>query len=344
MPGINIGIDLGTSTITAFVEGKGIVFAEDNAICYDVLGNEIVAVGNAAGAMCERTPDSLMLVKPMTNGVISNFTDMTEILSYFIERICKNHIFKPNIIISAPSAITSLERKSIIEAACSSGAGKVTVVDEPVISALGAGLSIDKPHGVMVIDLGAGTTDIAVITMGTVAYSVSLKTGGDVMDEAIVQFLKREKDIVVGLPTAKKIKHTLGCAYKRSEELEMSCAGKDYITGMPRYFTVNSNEIYLCLKEHIDDIFKGIMEVLEQTPPELYSDICTEGILLTGGLALLPGLDKELSKKLGIKVTRSADPEHAAAKGAGFILKNMKKLEDNGYNFRSKEITSVYKE
>lgn len=342
MPGINIGIDLGTSTITAFVEGKGIVFSEENAICYDVIGGEIVAIGNSAGEMCDRTPDSLLLIKPMTGGVISNFTDMTLILSHFIEKLCSKHIFKPNIIISAPSGITSLERKSIIEAACTSGAGKVTVVDEPVISALGAGLSIDKPHGVMVIDMGAGTTDIAVITMGTVAYSTSLKIGGDTMDEAIVQFLKREKEIIVGIPTAKKIKHTLGCAFVRSEEIEMNCAGKDYISGMPKYFTVSSSEIFLCLKEHIDEIFKGIMQVLEQTPPELYSDICSEGILLTGGVAKLPGLDKELSKRLGIKVTVSADPEHCAAKGAGYILKNIKKLEDNGYNFRSKEITSAY--
>lgn len=342
MPGINIGIDLGSSTITAFVEGKGIVFAEENAICYDVISNEVVAVGNAAGAMLERTPDSLYIVKPMSGGVISNFTDMTVILSHFLEKICKKHIFKPNVLISAPSAITSLERKSIIEAACSSGAGKVCVVDEPVISALGAGLSIDKPHGVMVIDMGAGTIDIAVITMGTVAYSISDKTAGDAMDESIIQFLKKEKDIIIGLPTAKKIKHTLGCAYKRSEEIEMSCAGKDYISGMPKLFTVNSSEIYECLKDHIDNIFRSIMCVLEETPPELYSDICTEGILLTGGLSKLPGLDTELSKRLGIKVTKSADPEHCAAKGAGYILKNMKVLEDNGYNFRSKEITSAY--
>lgn len=342
MLGINIGIDLGTSCITAFVEGKGIVFSEETAICYDTLNNEIVAVGNAAGKMLEKTPGGMLVKKPMSGGVISDFSVIAQILSHFLLKICKNCVFKPNVIISAPSNVTSLERKTIIEAACTSGAGKVSVIDEPIVSALGAGLSIDKPHGVMVIDLGAGTTDIAVITMGTVAFSTALKTGGDTMDDAICQYLKKEMEIVVGLQTAKKIKHTVGCAYLRSEELEMSAVGKDLITSMPKVFSVTSTQIYDALKEQINEIFKGIMEVLDQTPPELYSDICTEGIILTGGVAKLPGLDKELSKRLGIKVTRAADPEHCAAKGAGYILKNMRQLEDHGYIFRSKEVVSGY--
>lgn len=342
MPGINIGIDLGTSCITAFVAGKGIVFSEETAICYDTLNNEIVAVGNAAGEMLEKTPDGLLVKKPMNGGVISDFSVIAEILSHFLSKICKNCVFKPNVIISAPSAVTSLERKTIIEAACTSGAGKVYLIDEPIISALGAGLSIDKPHGVMVIDLGAGTTDISVITMGTVAYCTCLKTGGDTMDDAICQYLKREMETVVGLSTAKKIKHTVGCAYLRSEEIEMSAFGKDFVSSMPKVFTVTSTQIYDALKDQINEIFEGIMAVLDQTPPELYSDICTEGIILTGGVAKLPGLDRELSKRLGIKVKRAADPEHCAAKGAGYILKNMKQLEDHGYNFRSKEVSSAY--
>ncbi len=337
MPGLNIAIDLGTNSVTAFVQGKGIVFSESTAICYDAYDDEIVCVGNCAGEMFEKTPESLILKKPISDGIISDFTSVVKILSHYIDKLCKNSIFRPNIIISAPSGVTSLEKKAIVEAACSAGAGKVYVIDEPIISALGAGLTIDNPHGVMVLDLGAGSADIAVITMGTVAYCCSLRTGGDAMDEAIVQYVKKNKDIDIGLASAKKIKHTVGCAQKRSEELEMFCVGKNHITGMPETFEISSNEIYEALKDIIEEIFKGIVSVLEQVPPELYSDICSEGILLTGGLAKLPGIDRELSKRLTIKVRKAADPEHCAAKGAGYMLKNMKKLEDHGYYFRSKE-------
>ncbi len=337
MPGINIGIDLGTSCITFFVEGKGIVFSESTAICYDAYDDEVIAVGNAAGEMFDKTPDSLILKRPMTDGVISDFSVTAEIISHFLDKICKNKVFRPNVVISAPSGVTALERKAITEAACTSGAGKVSVVDEPIISALGAGLDIDYPHGVMVVDLGAGTSDIAVITMGTVAYNVSLKVGGNTMDEAITQYIKREKEIDIGSQTAIKIKHTVGCAHKRTEEIEMFAVGKDHITGMPKTFEISTGEIYDAIKDQVSEIFHGIMSVLEQVPPELYGDICTEGILLTGGVAKLPGLDTELTERLGIKVTRAADPEHCAAKGAGYILRNMKKLEDHGYNFRSKE-------
>ncbi len=337
MPGINIGIDLGTSCITIFVEGKGIVLSESTAICYDAYDDSVVAVGNAAGEMADKLPDSLILKKPMANGVISDFSVTAEILTYLLDKICKNRIFRPNIVISAPSGVTALERKAITEAACVSGAGKVSVVDEPIISALGAGLDIDYPHGVMVVDIGAGTTDIAVITMGTVAYNISIKTGGDSMDEAIVQYVRREKNIDIGLQTAKKIKHTVGCAHKRTEEVEMFAVGKDYISGMPSTFEISTAEIHTAIKDQVNEIFHCIVSVLEEVPPELYSDVCTGGIILTGGVAKLPGLDTELTERLGIRVTRAADPEHCAAKGAGYILRNMKRLEDHGYNFRSKE-------
>ena len=336
----NIGIDLGTEKITAFVEGRGIVFSEDNAIAYDVYNDETYAIGNAAGEMLEKTPEALCVRRPVIGGVISDFSVMTEILSHFIGRLCNKSVFRPNVIISAPSSITELERKTVIEAACAAGAGKVSVIDEPVISALGAGLSIEHPHGTMVIDLGAGTTDIAIITMGTVAYSSSVKIAGDTMDEAIQQYIKKEKNMNIGLSTAKKLKHTVGCAYQRSEEVEVEATGKNYVTGMPGIFTVTSTEIYEALKDQINFIFETIVDVMEQAPPELYSDICHEGILLTGGVAKLPGLDKVLSERLGIKVKRAVDPEHCAAKGAGYILKNMKAMEDHGYNFRMKEYIS----
>ena len=337
MPGLNIGIDLGTSTVTAFAEGKGIVLSEATSISYDSFSGDIIAIGNSAMDMTEKAPDSIVPIKPIKNGVISDFSATVEILRAVMEKICRNQIFRPNVVVNAPSCVTSPDRKAIVEACCAGGAGKVTVLSEPVLSALGTGLSIEHPHGVMVIDLGAGTTDIAVITMGTVAYATSLKVAGDNMDESIVQYIRREKDIDIGILSAKKIKHTVGCAFRRSEEIEMSVTGKEHLSGMPKMFSISSNEVYEALRDHIRAILDGIQDVLEQTPPELYSDICNEGITLTGGLSKLPGLDKVLTKKLGIKVMRAADPEHSAAKGAGFVLKNMKALEDHGYSFRAKE-------
>ena len=337
MPGLNIGIDLGTSTITAFCEGKGIVVAEATAISYDSFSGDIIAIGNSAMEMTGKAPDSIIPVKPIRSGVISDFSATVEILTAVMEKACKGQIFRPNVIVNAPSCVTSPDRRAIVEACCKGGAGKVNVISEPVLSALGIGLSIEHPHGVMVIDLGAGTTDIAVITMGTVAYATSLKTAGDDMDESIRQYVRREKDIDIGLLSAKKIKHTVGCAFRRSEEIEMTVTGKDHISGMPKMFSISSNEVYEALSDHIKAILDGIQNVLEQTPPELYSDIGNEGITLTGGLSKLPGLDKVLSKNLGIKVSRATDPEHSAAKGAGFALRNMKALEDHGYKFRAKE-------
>ena len=337
VPGLNIGIDLGTSTVTAFAEGKGIVVSEATAISYDSFSGDIIAIGNSAMAMTEKAPDSIVPVRPIKSGVISDFSATVEILKAVMEKVCRNQIFRPNVVVNAPSCVTSPDRKAIVEACCAGGAGKVTVLSEPVLSALGIGLSIEHPHGVMVIDLGAGTTDIAVITMGTVAYATSLKIAGDDMDESILQYVRREKEIDIGLLSAKKIKHTVGCAFRRSEEIEMSVTGKDHVSGMPKMFSISSNEVYEALKDHIKAILNGIQDVLEQTPPELYSDICNEGITLTGGLSKLPGLDKVLSKNLGINVSKAADPEHSAAKGAGFVLKNMKALEDHGYSFRAKE-------
>ncbi len=337
MAGYNIGIDLGTGNIKAFVSGRGIVLSEENAICYDARSDEFVAMGNAAGEMFGKAPESYVLRRPVSGGVISDFTVQAEILSRFLTKICKNSIFRPNVLISAPSCNTSLEKRTVIEAACAAGAGKVHLIDEPVVSALGAGLSIDYPHGVMVVDIGEGTTDIAVITMATVAYAVSLKTAGSTMTEAICQHVKKEKNILIGKHTAQKIKHSIGCAVKRDEEFELVCTGKHMITGMPRSFSVNSGEICEALSDCTKAIFDGIIDVLEQTPSELYSDICNEGIILTGGGARLYGLSKYLSEKLSIKVRVAPDPENCAAKGAGFILGNMSKLEDSGYSFRLRE-------
>ena len=337
MPGINVGIDLGSSCITVFVAGKGIVMSEATAISYDTYSREVVAVGNSAKEMLERCPSTIEVSMPIKSGIIADFPVMKQILSFVVEKVCKNKVFRPNLIISAPSSITALQKRTIIDVSCACGAGKVCLIAESVASALGAGIDIDYPHGVMVVDIGAGTCDIAVITMGTVAFSASVDTAGDSIDEAIIRYIRKEKNIVIGKSTAEKIKKKIGCASNRDEEIEMSVNGKEAITLMPVTFTVTSTEICTCLAETVDLIFEGIKSVLEQTPPELYRDICSEGITLSGGSSHLYGLDKILSEKLKIEVRACADGEHSAAKGAGYALRNIDKLEDNGYIFRIRE-------
>ncbi|MGN0468192.1 MAG: rod shape-determining protein [Acutalibacteraceae bacterium] len=341
MPGKNIAIDLGTSSIKVFVRGKGIVMCLANAISFDAYTDEVIAVGDEAKAMLERMPSTVEVEMPIKSGVIANFSVMKQILTEVIEKLCRYEIFKPSVIISAPSSCTALEKKTIIDVVCCAGAGKVSVIEEPVASALGCALDIDKPYGVMVIDIGAGTSDIAVITMGTVAYSSSLKVAGDDMDEAIIQYIKREKNIVIGHSTAEKIKKTVGCVFKGEEQIEMSANGKDFITGMPVMFNVTSDEIYAALSDTITTIIEQTRQVLEQIPPEMYTDICNDGIILTGGCAKLRGIANAFVDKFGIKVTVAADCENTAAKGAGYALKNIGEFEDNGYIYKIKENMAI---
>lgn len=337
MPGLDVGIDLGTSRTTVYIKGKGIVMSESTAISYDAYTDEVIAVGNSAGEMLERMPDTVELSMPIKNGVIADFSVVQQLLTMIIEKICKNRIFKPNIIISTPGGITALQKKTIIDVACASGAGKVALIDEPVAAALGAGITIENPRGTMIVDIGAGTSDIAVITMGTIAVSSTFPVAGDSMDEAICQYLKRERDIVIGTPTARKIKHTVGCASLSGEEIEMAANGKDYITGLPVMFSVTSSEIYLAMRECIESIMEEMRRVLEETPPELYSDICHEGIYLTGGVCALRGLDEAIKERFKIRVHVTQDGEHCAAKGAGYALKDMASLEDKGLLFKMNE-------
>lgn len=337
MPGKKIAIDLGTNSVKAYIKGKGIVLCQANAICYDAYSDEVVAIGNSAKEMLSRTPSTLELEMPIKSGVIADFSVMREILTYTIEKLCKNEIFKPNIIVSAPSSCTKLEKKTIIDVCCASGAGKVCVIEEPVASALGCAINIKKPYGVMVIDIGAGTSDIAVITMGTVAYSSSFKVAGNDFDEAICQYIRREKNILIGKPTAEKIKIAAGCAVNCEEEMEISVNGKDFATGMPVIFTVTSVEICSALNDLIEQILQETAVVLEQLPPEMFTDICNDGIILTGGSSKLRGIDKAFSERFKIKATVAGDGEHSAAKGAGYALRNLAKMEDDGLIFKIKE-------
>ena len=337
MLGMQIGVDLGSSCITAYAKGKGIVLCEANAIAYDSLSGDVLAVGKEAKAMLDRTPESVTLKTPMRGGVISDFSIQCEILTTLLERVCKNAVLRPNLIISAPSSLSALERRTILQAACACGAARVSVLEEPIASALGAGVSIEAPHGVLVIDIGAGTADIAVITMGTVAYCKSLPLAGDTFDDAIVRYLRKTRGIEIGLPTAKRLKHQIGCAAPREEEFEAAANGKDAVRQMPLQFSVTSTELCEAIKECVDAIADAVFTVLEEVPPELFADICEGGVILCGGSAKLYGLDAALAERLHLPVHVAADGEHCAAKGAGYALQNMKQLEDHGFSFRLKE-------
>ena len=337
MPGMNLGVDLGTSKITAFAEGQGVVYTQANAICFDSQTHQPVAVGDRAMEMAERTPAAYYVQRPMADGVISDFTVMRYIFADLIESVCSRQIFRPNLIITAPSGITQLQKRTILDVACACGAAKVCLLDHALASALGSGIPIDKPHGVLLLDIGAGTADIAVITMGDVAFTTACRIAGDAADDMLKRYYVKERFVEFGSSSIRQIKHSIGCVSSREEELEIFVGGKDHVSQMPVSTFVNSSEVCEALAPWVDQLSAAVLDVLEQTPAELYSDICTEGLHLTGGTAQLFGLDRSLEARLHLQVHICADGANAAAKGAGLSLRHMKALEDHGYVFRLKE-------
>ena len=334
MAGYNIAVDLGTSTITVFVAGRGIVYKEANAVTFDKFTGEMISYGNSAFEMLEKTPDTLQCILPMRMGVVSHFNALSDMTEKIITKVCKNNIFRPNIIINAPVGLTLPEKRTLISMISTGCAARVCLIESPIASALGAGIGIEAPHGVMVVDIGAGTTDISVITMKTAAYFKTLRFGGNDISEAIRQYIKKEKGYDIGFQTSERIKKTLGCAALPEEEIELSIAGKEHITNIPLLFNITSTETYEALKDSVNVIAAGILEVLDETPPELYSDICSGGIVLTGGGAKLSGLSQALTEMLKIPVSLSSDSENCAAKGAGCALRNIKEFDDLGLIFR----------
>ncbi|MDY6017992.1 MAG: rod shape-determining protein [Oscillospiraceae bacterium] len=336
MLGTNIGIDLGTTSIVVFVEGKGIVLSEPSVAAYEKESGKLIAVGKKAWDMLGKNPDSIRVVKPMEHGVVSDFTATKHILRFFLSKICKNMVFKPNVVVCVPSMATSLEKRTILDLVTSSGAAKACLIEEPLAAALGAGLKSDRPVGTMIVDIGGGTTDIAVITMGCISVSRSVKTAGNALDEAIVRQIRRERDVIIGEKTAEIIKKQIGCSNLRNVELGMTVKGKHFITNMPVSIEVSSTEAYLAMRPHLETIGEAVRSVLELTPPELSSDICESGIHLTGGGALLQGIDKMIQKKTGVKTTVADDPLSCVALGTGEALSHIDILSQNGYVFKAR--------
>lgn len=326
--GQDIGIDLGTATVIAYVKGKGIVLREPSVVAVDSNTGDVVAVGGEARRMLGRTPGNIIATRPLRDGVISDYSITEKMLKYFINKVGGKTLFAPRMMICIPSRVTEVEKKAVIDAASQAGARKVFLIEEPIAAAIGAGIDIAKPSGNMVVDIGGGTTDIAVISLGGSVVSSSLKVAGDKFDEAIVKYIKKKHNIMIGERTAEDLKINIGCVYPKVQDMEMDVRGRDLITGLPKNITVHSSEMLEALIEPAMMIVDGVHSVLEKTPPELAADISQKGIYMTGGGCLVDGLDKLLNEKTGINVMIAQDTVSCVALGTGKALDNLDVLEE----------------
>ncbi|KMY29130.1 rod shape-determining protein MreB [Lysinibacillus xylanilyticus] len=323
----DIGIDLGTANVLIHVKGKGIVLNEPSVVAIDKKTNKVLAVGEEARQMVGRTPGNITAIRPLRDGVIADF-DVTEaMLKHFINKLnVKGFLAKPRILICCPTNITSVEQKAIREAAEKSGGKKVYLEEEPKVAAIGAGMDIFQPSGNMVVDIGGGTTDIAVLSMGDIVTSESIKVAGDIFDNDILQYIKKEYKLLIGERTAEAIKITIGTVFKGSRNDSMDIRGRDMVTGLPRTITIHSEEIERALHESVAMIVQSAKNVLEKTPPELSADIIDRGVIITGGGALLHGMDQLLIEELKVPVFIAEHPMDCVAIGTGIMLENIDRV------------------
>ena len=328
-----VGIDLGTANVLVYIKGKGIVLNEPSVVTINNDTDEILAVGEEARQMLGRTPANIVAIRPLRDGVVSDYDITERMLKYFIRKTCGNgRFFKPRIMVCVPSGVTEVEKRAVREAAEQAGGKDVFLMEEPVAAAIGAGLDISKPDGVMVIDIGGGTTDIAVISLGGIVASTSVKMAGDKFDEAIVKYMRKTHKLYIGERTAEELKLTIGTAFPREEAVSRECRGRDLVTGLPKSVEVTSEEIMEALEEALHEICEAVHNVLERTPPELAADISNSGIVLTGGGALMYGIDKRIEDRTGIKVIVAEDPKSCVAIGTGKALNELDSLKTNSLN------------
>ena len=325
--GQDIGIDLGTATVIAYIKGKGIVLREPSVVAVDNNTGDVLAVGQEARRMLGRTPGNIIATRPLKDGVISDYTVTEKMLKYFINKIGGKSIFAPRIMICIPSQVTEVEKKAVIDAASQAGARKVYLIEEPIAAAIGAGIDISKPCGNMIVDIGGGTTDIAVISLGGSVVSTSIKVAGDKFDEAVVKYIKKKHNVIIGDRTAEELKVNIGCVYPKIQDVEMDIRGRDLGTGLPKTLTISSSEMMEALIEPAMMIVDAVHSVLEKTPPELAADISDKGIYMTGGGSLLDGLDKLLKEKTGINVMIAQDTVSCVALVTGKALDNLDSLD-----------------
>jgi len=327
----DIGIDLGTASVLVYVKGKGIVLQEPSVVAIDTSTNKVLAVGEEAQKMLGRTPGNIIAIRPLKDGVISDYDVTEKMLKHFIEKVTGGvglfRFFKPQIIVCVPSGVTEVEKRAVIDATMEAGARDVFLIEEPIAAAIGAGIEISQPNGSMVVDIGGGTSDVAVISLGGIVVSTSIKIAGDKFDEAIVKYMRKKHSILIGERTAEEIKINIGSAFPRDKEVTMDVRGRNLVSGLPETIKVSSEETLEALRESVAQIADAVHYVLEKTPPELSADISDKGILMTGGGSLLWGLDKLIQKRTGINVYIAEDAISCVAKGTGEALNSIKVLQ-----------------
>lgn len=324
---IDIGIDLGTSNTLVYLKGKNIVIDEPSVVAVSEKTGKVHAVGKEAREMLGRTPDNIIAVTPIKEGVIANFDATVAMMRHFIKMCTKGSIFKPRAVVCIPSKITEVEKRAIREATLSAGAKEVYLIEEAMAAAIGAGISVNQPRGSMIVDIGGGTTEIAIISLGGIVTSTSLNIAGNAFDAEIAQYLKKTYNLSIGLISAEEIKRSVASACPLKEEIEAEVKGRDMVTGLPKVVKINSKEIRLALAECMEQIIDGIKSVLERTPPELAADIFESGVVLTGGGAILRGLGKLININTGIPIYIAENPTECVVMGAGKTLEDVKMLK-----------------
>ncbi|MGI6649383.1 MAG: rod shape-determining protein [Bacillota bacterium] len=324
--GEDIGIDLGTASVLVYIKGKGVVLNEPSVVAIEKNSEKVIAVGEEARRMLGKTPGNIIAIRPMRNGVIADYHVTERMLRYFIQKACgKRMFFKPRVLVCIPTGVTSVEERAVLQAALQAGARRAWLVEEPLAAALGAGINISEATGNMVVDIGGGTTDIAVLSLGGIVCNKSLRIGGDHFDEAIIRYIRREYNLMIGERTAEDIKIKIGTAYPRGrkEDESLDIRGRDLVSGLPKVITIKARESYVALQEPVESVVMAVKEVLEKTPPELAADIINQGIVMTGGGSLLDGLDTLLSQETKLSIHIADDPVSCVAIGTGVALGSM---------------------
>ena len=327
MIGTDIAIDLGTSKFKVFLDGKGIVLSEPSIIAVDNYTDEVIAIGSEAYEMLGRTSDRITVARPLSNGVISDLSMAEHLISYYLKKISSSRVFMPRVVVSVPCGLTEVEKRAVVDAIGAAGVRKVCLIEEPVAAAIGAGVDIAVPHGTMIVDIGQGTTDMAVISLNGIAIANSIHTAGDDFNDAIIKYVRRKFNLVIGDRTAEEAKIAIGCAYPRKKLLTHTLKGRNAMSGLPETTVMNSDEMIEALIEPAISIIKTVQATLEETPPELLADIFTDGIYLTGGSAKLYGFSTLLSKKTKIPVVTFENPEDCVVLGAGKAIKFIDKID-----------------
>ncbi|MDR1664861.1 MAG: rod shape-determining protein [Clostridiales bacterium] len=328
----NLGIDLGTANTLVFVKGTGIIISEPSVVALNTNTKQILAVGDEAKQMIGRTPGSIVAIRPMKDGVIADFETTQAMLRYFIQKARSRNVFarKPRVVVCVPSGVTEVEKRAVLEATISAGAHErdVYLIEEPMAAAVGAGLPVEEPTGSMVVDIGGGTSEVAVISLGGIVTSKSLRTAGDELDSYIVSYIRREFGLAIGERTAEDIKINIGCAYRPDRNATRDVRGRDLVSGLPRTITLSAEDAKAAIAEPVAAIIDAIKFTLEKTPPELASDVMESGITLTGGGAMLKGLDELIAAETGIPVKIAAEPLNCVAIGTGMVLDHIRQLRN----------------